>query len=120
MGAPVSATNPLTVRALELLEDGQWHDREAILRELMRLITPGVAFRVNETARVYATGNEVRTKPITEQRAVISGARRKALLTLNRARRIERRLVDGVTEIRLRPPLPLGRPAPSGSTRESS
>jgi hypothetical protein len=39
-------------RAREILADGEWHDYEALLRELMRMVPPGRAARAAERHRV--------------------------------------------------------------------
>jgi hypothetical protein len=43
--------SPSTVRALEILSDGEWHDGKEIVREMEKKVTPGVAFRKAETDR---------------------------------------------------------------------
>lgn len=42
---------PWTVRAEEILSDGEWHDGMALCRDIERLITPGVALRHQEEIR---------------------------------------------------------------------
>lgn len=41
----------LAKRASELLGDGEWHNYEAVMSELMRLVPPGRALRENERIR---------------------------------------------------------------------
>lgn len=42
----------LTRRAVELLDDGQWHDYEAVRAQMMKLIPPGIAWRKAEQIRL--------------------------------------------------------------------
>jgi hypothetical protein len=44
----------LAQRAYELLGDGKWHDYEKTLRELAKLVPPGVALRKNEMRRAQS------------------------------------------------------------------
>jgi hypothetical protein len=50
MSAAVSVR--LAYRATELLGDGEWHNYDAVLRELVKLIPPGEAIRKAERVRV--------------------------------------------------------------------
>lgn len=43
---------PWSRRALEILQDGEWHDREEIIRELADMVPPGVAWRHLEKGRI--------------------------------------------------------------------
>jgi hypothetical protein len=43
--------SPQLARAYELLADGEWHEREQLVRELGKVIPPGVALRYNEARR---------------------------------------------------------------------
>lgn len=56
-GRPPSAAvtpvgSPELQRARHILSDGRWHDYEALLRELMRMVPPGRAARAAERHRV--------------------------------------------------------------------
>jgi hypothetical protein len=47
-------------RARHILADGQWHDYEALLRELMRMVPPGRAARAAEKHRVGQASRRAR------------------------------------------------------------
>lgn len=81
-----SHLSPELVRARELLEDGRWHDYETVMRELVRLVTPGRAGRAAEQARLQhlkrrarQTGQQYvalpRLRPADPDRVRESGAR---------------------------------------------
>lgn len=44
----------MSERAVELMGDGKWHDYETIIRELAKLVPPGVALRRSEQLRQSA------------------------------------------------------------------
>lgn len=107
MGAPRS---PWMVRAYELLADGDWHDRDAVVTAVMPLVPPGKAIRQHqrdlEGARARRAANGAPPSPAGRRpgNPTTSGARRKAMNAISRATadgRIERRTVAGVTQIRL-------------------
>jgi hypothetical protein len=60
--------------AVELLEDGEWHNLEEIYAELAKVITPGQAIRRNERLRKRQNKGE-RVKPLSEARRIASGKR---------------------------------------------
>lgn len=49
MGTPLS---PWRARVQEVLSDGEWHDFEQVVRDAMRLVPPGKAFRHAERNRL--------------------------------------------------------------------
>jgi hypothetical protein len=97
--------SPARAVALELLADGEWHDREQLLDQMARAVPPGKAFRVGERRRTATRrrpngpGPRVRGDDTT---SIAAGARevaRKALFALARTAKIARdgdqyRLVD--------------------------
>lgn len=107
---------PHMKRAAEILADGQWHNRDVVIEEMIKLIPPGQAIRHSEEVRLrkrqarIAAGLPVRDTP---QRAtdrsttflVRTGARSLAMRFLNASRRIEaERREDGTTWVRMREP----------------
>lgn len=48
MGTPLS---PWRARVHEILSDGEWHDLEQVVRDAMRLVPPGKAYRQAERNR---------------------------------------------------------------------
>jgi len=52
-GPPAS---PILTRAVELTEDGQWHNMEKLLRELAKMVPPGRAMRRAESNRLNVGG----------------------------------------------------------------
>lgn len=68
-GPPAS---PLLKRAVELTEDGQWHDYDDVVRELCKLVPPGKAMRRAEKSRRY-TGPPERTKYDETERVLETG-----------------------------------------------
>jgi hypothetical protein len=64
-------------RLHELIGDGQWHDVEPVIRDLTKLVPPGVAIRYNERNRRKAggAGPEQRVRPIAPEDAIRAGAR---------------------------------------------
>ena len=55
-------SSPLLVRAVELCNDGGWHNYEAVIAELMRMVEPGKAMRRAERDRLASGGPPQRTK----------------------------------------------------------
>jgi hypothetical protein len=76
-------SNELARRADELLGDGQWHDLESVMLQLMKLVPPGRAMRVNERERKSSTGAHYppgtpvpeRRVPRSREQLITSGAR---------------------------------------------
>lgn len=85
---------PQLERAYELLADGEWHDREEIMFEISKVITPGVAVRHAETVRqtsgTYPAPPE-RKVPRSQAFLIASGKRSLARSAL-RTKRIERKV----------------------------
>lgn len=116
---------PLTTRLHEILADGEWHDREPIVKELMRLAPPGEAWRMAEEVRVRsrirrarnqltaeafaawmeAGNHELNPRPKSMEATVQTGKRAMAnsAIGMRATNRIEQRIVDGKKQIRLRP-----------------
>lgn len=69
-GPPVSA---VLTRAVELTEDGQWHDYADLMRELAKLVPPGKAIRKAEKNRLGDGGPAVRTKNAEIERVIQTG-----------------------------------------------
>lgn len=63
------------LRVTELLEDGEWHDFEEVLAQLMKLIPPGRALRRTEAMRRYKSDAEERQRPFSQERQIASGKR---------------------------------------------
>ena len=78
-GQPASAR---LMRAVELTEDGQWHDYDDIERELAKLIPPGLAMRKAERTRLSQGGPPERTKFDDEKRIIETGKKAIARDTL--------------------------------------
>jgi hypothetical protein len=66
--------SPVLIRAVELLEDRAWHDYEATIRELARMVPPGKAIRRAERLRAQR-GPAERYVPVSDERAIASGQR---------------------------------------------
>lgn len=100
MSGPLS---PQLARAYELLSDGEWHDREVILREIVKVITPGIAVRHAEMVR-KTSGKGVapaeRKKPRSQEFLIASGKRSLARQTLRGSRIEHRTLDDGRVQVR--------------------
>lgn len=81
---PASLNERITRRAVEILEGGAWYDTEALVRELMPMVLPGVAKRRNERDRRFnvagrrgITAAEVapRKRPAATDQMIRSGQR---------------------------------------------
>lgn len=97
--------NPLMMRLFELIDDGEWHEVEPLLREVGKMIPPGQAIRRAELRRRnsgHATPLE-RRRPVSEERQIVSGQRSFARDTINSARtHVEVKFdEDGVEHIRM-------------------
>lgn len=109
MARPVTRLSPSTQRLFELADDGEWHDVEPVLAEMGRLVLPGRAYRRAEQNRLNSTGvdehgnKKPRRKPRTHEELIAIGRHLIARELLNSQRRVERRVVDGVKQFRLRP-----------------
>jgi DNA-directed RNA polymerase subunit M/transcription elongation factor TFIIS len=75
----------MLTKAVELLEDGEWHDLEFVLRELGKLVPPGRAMRRNENDRRLSSGTDARKKDLSETRLIASGKRAIAKDLLNKS-----------------------------------
>lgn len=75
----------MLVRAADLLEDGEWHDYEQVIRELAKMVPPGRALRHAEKIR-KAAGNgrnknedwnppEQRVRARSREQIIATGAR---------------------------------------------
>lgn len=71
-------------RINEILADGEWHDREEVVQDAMRLVPPGVAFRRGEYYRVKALRKQY-GKEAAQERARQKGDDRDAILAGKRA-----------------------------------
>jgi hypothetical protein len=95
------------LRVLEILADGQWHDREPVVLDAMRLVPPGKAFRRGEQYRErVSTGERKRGSDDdsirTGQRAYVS----ETIQTSLKSGVIEKRVENGVYQIRMAPETP--------------
>lgn len=63
------------MRAVELCEDGAWHDYEELITVLGRMVEPGPAMRRVERDRLYTGGPAQRTKGSETHRLIASGKR---------------------------------------------
>lgn len=96
-----------TLKAAELLLDGEWHPREELLQVMMPLIPPGRAHRRAEEARAYLSRLrngfvKPRTVPRTDAQLIASGRRSIAAQSLQSAETFERERRDGSSWFRLR------------------
>lgn len=99
---------PHTARAMEVLADGTWHEEEAVLLEMIRMIPPGRAIRYAEKRR---TAQNPKTNTPPPQRAVprsseylrVLGGRALALSALKGSKKLERKTDDNGRWVRLRP-----------------
>lgn len=62
LGANSKRGHPVTFAILELMKDGEWHDREEVIREVNHVIPHGVAYR-----RADQTYRESRMKNLRQQ-----------------------------------------------------
>ena len=91
--------NPLHLelarRANELLGDGEWHDLETVMQDLMKVVPPGRALRQNErdrqTSNQQKTGSTPasRSRPQPRERLIAFGARTIVRDFLNNTRTFE-------------------------------
>lgn len=111
-------------KTLELLSDGEWHDYEQLLREVIKVVPPGVALRYAQTKRFHMAKQNAKkrltpeefkewlathkpsTHEATQERSkdentqIRVGARAKVVDSLNKSTRVEKRRVDEVVQIR--------------------
>lgn len=113
--------SPVLSKALEILSDGEWHDREEVIREVQKLVTPGIAYRHMEEARRLQMdrsaqrmfgpeeyekwradpANWARKRPIKDENDYIRrGQRAVAISHTTSSKRLERRKIDGKMMIR--------------------
>jgi hypothetical protein len=71
-GPPAS---PHLRRACDLLDDGQPREWEFVVKEVGKVITPGVAIRRAERIRRNVSNSPTRVKPLTTERQIESGRR---------------------------------------------
>jgi hypothetical protein len=101
-------------RMLETLIDGNWHDRDVVLRVGAILVPPGVAYRLAERQRERSFRRDKpdwpEDMPIPERTrgdksvAIASGQRRVALDLIHgfhKRGKLEQQKIDGTTRIRL-------------------
>jgi hypothetical protein len=78
-GSSSTTHRRLGERAIELLSDREWHPYEPVLRDLSRLVPPGVAIRKSEAMRKTSArlhnGPAVRKRPRPVDELIRSGAR---------------------------------------------
>ena len=89
-------------RALELLADGEWHDRERLYVEMGKLVPPGLAFRHAEMVRRTSQRGQApaeRQVPRSSEFLIASGKRSIVRMAL-RGQRLEFRTVDGRVQVR--------------------
>lgn len=98
MGTPPS---PWRSRVHEILADGEWHVLDEVVRDAMRFVPPGKAYRAAEANRLRQySGPRVRGD---ETDAIRSGQRQLVTGTLyqgTRTGRLERKRLDGVDMLR--------------------
>lgn len=85
----------------DLLADGEWHEQELVVRDAMRLVPPGPAFRHAENARQRLTPGP-RQKG-DESDAIAAGQRQITMQSLHaavRSGKIERKTIDKTFWIR--------------------
>lgn len=68
------SASPILVRAVELLEDGQWHNYADLVRVLSKMVEPGRAMRRAERVRA-AGGPPERYRAVEDYRLIQSGQR---------------------------------------------
>lgn len=104
-----SRLSPYTQRAMDLLADGYWHDEEAVVLEMIKLIPPGQAIRQAEKRRVGQSRRETSSPP--KERAVprsadylrLVGGRAIALAALKNSVALERKSDENGRWVRIRP-----------------
>jgi hypothetical protein len=85
-------------RAVEILMDGQWHDEQQVIRDLSRLIPPGVAMRRNERDRRMSTaGRQAPDRPTPSEVPPRKYQRAPDKLIASGARAILREVFQGNT-----------------------
>jgi hypothetical protein len=88
--------SPWMQKFYDLLSDGLWRDREWVINQLIPLVPPGRAMRVNEKdrQRLLARGGTPSDQPRTKYRSteylVRSGARRAVVESLVQTRKYKR------------------------------
>lgn len=80
-----------TLKAYELLADGEWHDGLAICREVEKQIIPGVALRTTESLRLR---KRLARDPEAEDTDRVKERREATLIAMGK-REITRRMVNG-------------------------
>lgn len=83
MGRKTMVGGTLAERAWQLMGDGEWHDYDAVTRELMKVVPPGIAVRQAEVDRQQRGGGRnpgwvsppVRKQNIDPLRQVATGQR---------------------------------------------
>lgn len=112
------------LRAVELLEDGEWHDYKQVVREAAKVIPPGKALRRNEQMRQAAVRRPGEHLTYTAERRVIArsheelisiGAQAIVRATLSGSATFEieprgTKTADGLKRVRLRPGQTVWRP----------
>lgn len=98
-------------KLLGILDDGEWHLRDEVKNEIMKVVPPGMAIRDAERARRAAAGApEKRQKHRTTAELVHIGANNRAADVINSAalnKRIEKRVdEDGIMWLRILRRLP--------------
>lgn len=99
MGAPLSEWRK---RVQALLEDGEWHEQEPVVRDAMRFVPPGPAYRHAEYARTR--GNDAPRQRGDQSDAIAAGQRQMTMQSIHAAVRngkIERKREGDVTYLRL-------------------
>ena len=102
VAAPVRETTPHWDKALEILADGQWHDRELLYVEMAKLVPPGRAIRHAELIRRTSQSGKapaVRKQPRSTDFLITSGKRSIVRMAL-RGARLEFRTHDGRVQVR--------------------
>lgn len=98
----MAGETPHWERALELLADGEWHDRERLYAEMVKVVPPGRAVRHAELIRQTSQSGRA-PKDRVKQRStefLVATGRRSIVRMALRGRRLEFRTVDGRVQVR--------------------
>jgi hypothetical protein len=129
-------TSQLAHRLLDLLADGEWHDREEIVQAMMGSVHPGMAIRYAQKKRYYmaklnakrrlgeqseefrewleahptpASWSSNHKRSADDNESYFTGARFLIIDKINKVKRIEKRMHNGVAQLRRVPLSPRAR-----------
>ena len=95
---------PWTIKAIQVLEDGRWHNRDEVTLACSPLVPPGQAIRVAERNRLAAShsGNP-RSRHLDRDHQIYIGSQAVIKEALHNRILFEVRALKGVAQVRLTP-----------------